>query len=402
MPSQRYEFENQQGQTLTGRLELPADKPGAFAIFAHCFTCTSKSKAATSISRALCARGIAVLRFDFTGLGDSEGDFANTDFSSNISDLIAAAEQLAQTHDAPQLLVGHSFGGAAVLMAADQLPTVRAIATIGAPGDPARVTNLLVRHLDEIEQHGKAEVTLGGRPFSIRKEFIDDLQRHSAAERVARLGRPLLIMHAPGDDIVGIENAREIYEAARHPKSFISLDAVDHLVTRTEDAEFIAELLAAWAGRYLDGRKTEQPSEDGVIVSEGEAKYVQMIRAGRHEWLADEPESIGGGDRGPTPYDLLLAALGTCTAITLRMYADRKSWPLDHIEVTLHHDRIHADDCEDCDGMDKKLERIQRRIRVTGPLDDEQRERLLEIADKCPVHRTLHGPLRIETSDGEV
>jgi len=398
MPDQRHQFRNTEGQTLSGRLELPAASPKAFAVFAHCFGCSSKVKAATHISRALCDQGIAVLRFDFTGLGDSEGDFANTDFSSNVADLVAAAESLAQTHDAPQLLIGHSLGGAAVLMAAEQLSAVKAVATIGAPSDPAHVTRLLSQHLEQIEEHGEAEIKLGGRPFTIKRQFIEDLQHQSLAERVGRLHRPLLIFHAPGDSIVGIENAREIFEAARHPKSFVSLDDADHLVTRREDGRFIADTLAAWARRYVEPIEHEQPPEGTVVVSEGEAPYAQTIRAGEHVWMSDEPESIGGGDRGPTPYDLLLAALGSCTAITLRMYADRKQWPLEHTGIALRHERVHADDCDGCEDRGRKIERIQRQVRLAGPLNDDQRQRLLEIADKCPVHRTLVHDLSVSTT----
>jgi len=399
MPSSRYQFRNTAGQTLSGRLELPVATPRAFVVFAHCFTCTSKVKAATRISRALCDLGMAVLRFDFTGLGDSEGDFANTDFSSNVADLVAAARSLEQTHDAPQLLIGHSLGGAAVLMAAERLPAVKAVATIGAPSDPAHVTHLLSQHLDRIEEHGEATIQLGGRPFTIKRQFIEDLQSQSLAQRVGQLGRPLLIFHAPGDQIVGIDNAREIFEAARHPKSFVSLDDADHLVTRGDDARFIADTLAGWARRYIEPTEQEQaPPEGTVVVSEGQAPYAQAIRAGEHVWTSDEPESIGGGDRGPTPYGLLLSALGSCTAITLRMYADRKQWPLEHVEVTLRHQRVHADDCDGCADRNSKIEQIQRQVRLAGQLDDDQRQRLLEIADKCPVHRTLTGDTRVATS----
>lgn len=398
MPSSRYQFRNAEGQTLLGRIELPATPPKAFALFAHCFTCTSKAKAAIHISRALCDLGMAVLRFDFTGLGDSEGDFANTNFSSNVADLVAAARSLEQTHEAPQLLIGHSLGGAAVVMAAEQLPGVKAIATIGAPSDPAHVKELLNQHLDRIEEHGKTEIKLGGRPFTIKRQFIEDLQSHSLAERVGKLGRPLLIFHAPADDVVGIDHAKRIFEAARHPKSFVSLDDADHLVTRAEDARFIADTLAAWTRRYIQPIERQQPSEGTVVVNEGESPYAQTIRAGAHVWMSDEPESIGGGDRGPTPYGLLLSALGSCTAITLRMYADRKQWPLEHTEIALRHERVHADDCDGCEDQNKKIERIHRQVRLAGPLDEDQRKRLLEIADKCPVHRTLTSDIHVATS----
>ncbi len=398
MPSSRYQFLNDEGQALSGRLEMPDTPVTAFAVFAHCFTCSSKVKAATYISRALCDQGVAVLRFDFTGLGDSEGEFANTDFSSNVADLVAAARSLEQTHQAPQLLIGHSLGGAAVLMAAEQLPAVKALATIGAPSDPAHVTHLFGDHLEKIESQGAAKVELGGRSFTIKQSFIDDLRQQTPAQRMGQLGRPVMIFHAPGDKIVGIDNARQIYEAAQHPKSFVSLDGADHLVTRTEDARFIADTLAAWARRYLRPVEVEPPPSGTVVVREGAARYTQVIQSGRHVWVADEPESIGGDDRGPTPYDLLLSALGTCTAITLRMYADRKRWPLERAEIALRHERVHAEDCDGCEKPGSMIERVHKQVRLVGELDDEQRDRLMEIADKCPVHRTLMGKLEIKST----
>jgi putative redox protein len=411
MPTQRYEFENKSGEALAGRLELPDDEPRAFAVFAHCFTCTSQVKAATQISRALGARGIAALRFDFTGLGGSEGDFANTNFSSNVADLVAAARSLAETHAAPRLLVGHSLGGAAVLMAAESLPDVAAVATIGAPSDPAHVTRLLTGQLSDLEERGEAEVEIAGRRFTIKKQFVDDLRSQSLADRLEKLGRPLLIYHAPTDSVVGIENARSLFEAAKHPKSFISLDDADHLVSRPEDSQFVADTLAAWAGRYIgaaaaDGEGGSAAGDDegsgrGVLVRDTGRKYAQEIRARRHRLVADEPESIGGQDTGATPYDLLLAGLGSCTSITLRMYADRKGWALERSEIELWHERVHADDCGGCEDPKTKIEQVQRRIRLVGDLDDKQRQRLLEIADKCPVHKTLESEVRVVTTEAE-
>ena len=405
--STRIEFPGSRGASLAGRLDLPEENPRAYALFAHCFTCTKDVLAASRIAEALTGFGVAVLRFDFTGLGDSGGDFANTDFTSNVGDLVSAADYLRQHHRAPTILVGHSLGGAAVLAAAEQVPETRAVATIGAPADTEHLLHLLGESRAEIEQRGEAEVCLASRPFRIRKEFLDDVTSQPQAERIQRLGVPLLVMHSPIDDTVGVENAREIFDAARHPKSFVSLDGADHLLTRAADARFAASVLAAWASRYLDDdASSSAPAEETgatagegvVVVSEnGRGPYGQLVTAGRHELSADEPTPIGH-DTGPSPYDLLLAGLGACTSMTLRMYAARKEWPLEHVSVSLKHSRIHAKDCADCDTQSGQLDRIDRVIRMTGDLDAEQRRRLLEIADRCPVHRTLHSEVDVRTT----
>ncbi len=408
--SARIEFPGSNGASLAGRLDLPEANPRAYALFAHCFTCTKDVLAASRIAEALTGFGVAVLRFDFTGLGDSGGDFANTDFTSNVGDLVSAADYLRQRHRAPTILVGHSLGGAAVLAAAEQVPETRAVATIGAPADTEHLLHLLGESRAEIEQRGEAEVCLASRPFRIRKEFLDDVTSQPQSERIQRLGVPLLVMHSPIDDTVGVENAREIFDAARHPKSFVSLDGADHLLTRAADARFAASVLSAWASRYLEDTSPSSPSapfastaaseaeEGAVVVSEnGRGPYGQLITAGRHELSADEPTPIGH-DTGPSPYDLLLAGLGACTSMTLRMYAARKEWPLEHVSVSLKHSRIHAKDCADCDTESGQLDRIERVIRLTGDLDPEQRQRLHEIADRCPVHRTLHSEVDVRTT----
>jgi pimeloyl-ACP methyl ester carboxylesterase len=251
MDSHRIEFAGSQGDTLAARMDMPKDGPRAYALFAHCFTCSKDIAAASRISRRLSARDIAVLRFDFTGLGHSEGEFANTNFSSNIQDVIGAANWLRAKHEAPSLLVGHSLGGAAVLAAAAEIPESTAVATIGAPADPAHVEHLLVGVRESIEQHGQAEVAIAGRRFTIRRQFLDDLASHNLDRRLAELRKSVLVMHAPGDTIVGIDNAARIFAAAKHPKSFVSLDNADHLLSRSEDARYVAELLAAWSSRYL-------------------------------------------------------------------------------------------------------------------------------------------------------
>lgn len=407
MRSEQFRFPGSDGQELAARLDLPEGPPSAYALFAHCFTCNKDIFSAQRIAQGLAERGIAVLRFDFTGLGHSDGEFANTNFSSNIQDLLAAADHLRRTYEAPKLLIGHSLGGAAVLAAAADVPECEAVATIGAPADPAHVAHHFTDKRAEIERDGEAEVQLAGRPFRIKKQFLDDIAAQRLAERVASLRRPLLIFHAPLDETVGIDNASGIFLAAKHPKSFVSLDDADHLLRRREDAVYVAEVLAAWAGRYLrTGAATArdaQPDASGngegtVVVREtGEGFLSQHVVVGRHRLRSDEPLSLGGDDSGPTPYDLLLAALGSCTSMTMRMYAKRKNWALKTAEVTLSHAKIHAEDCADCETRDGKIDRIERQIRLDGNLDEAQRDKLLEIADKCPVHRTLHSEVKIVT-----
>jgi putative redox protein len=404
MPLERFDFPNPAGQRLAALLDLPAGgRPRAYALFAHCFTCGKDNLAAARIARALSERGIAVLRFDFTGLGASEGEFANTHFSSNVADLVAAADHLRRTQQAPALLIGHSLGGAAVLAAAADLPEVRAVATIGAPADPAHVTGLFRDHLDEIRKHGEVEVQLEGRPFRIRREFLDDVAEQKLVWHITRLKRALLVMHAPADQTVGIENAGEIFAAAKHPKSFVSLDNADHLLSGKGDAAYVGNVITAWAEHYLDAPPEAAAAEaveaGTVVVAEtGEGKLQQAITAGRHHLLADEPVAVGGLDSGPGPYDLLLAALGACTSMTLRLYAERKKLPLDRISVRLRHQKIHAADCADCETTEGMLDRIERTITLTGDLDEAVRARLLEIADKCPVHRTLTSEIDIRTT----
>ncbi len=401
MSSNKVEFRGSHGVTLSGRLEQPDGPPAAFAIFAHCFTCTKDIAAASRIARELSVHGIAVLRFDFTGLGGSDGEFANTTFSSNIDDLVYAADFLRSQHQAPTILIGHSLGGAAVLAARHRIPEVLAVATIAAPADTEHMLHLLRDSRPEIEEHGEAEVCLADRPFRIRKEFLDDIQGQPQAARIKDLHAALMVMHSPLDQTVGIGNAAQIFTTARHPKSFVAIDGADHLLSRPSDSRFVASVLAAWASRYLpDSPETDvAASEEGnVVVSEnGEGLYGQRIVAGRHVLTADEPIPLGL-DTGPSPYDLLLASLGACTSMTLRMYADRKKWPLTNVSVSLRHSKIHAKDCETCETQTGRLDHVERSIEITGDLDDDQRQRLLEIADKCPVHRTLHSEVLISTS----
>ncbi len=395
-------FAGSQGSDLDARLDLPSSPPRAIALFAHCFTCGKDLAAASRISAGLVAEGYGVLRFDFTGLGSSEGEFANTNFTSNVGDLIAAADMLREHYEAPRLLIGHSLGGAAVLAAAPQIPEVAAVATIAAPSDPAHVANVFTPDaLAAIERDGEAEVELAGRPFRIQRQFLDDISAHRLDDSIANLDAALLVMHSPVDTYVDIDHARRIYQAARHPKSFITLDGADHLLTSRADSTYVARLLATWASRYLPEAEPAAATVDvpeGVVVVEesGTGAFAQRVMAGNHTFIADEPAGIGD-DTGPNPYELLLAGLGACTSMTMRMYATRKKFPLDRVRVSLSHSRTHSDDCADPDDAPCKIDLIERRIEITGDLTDEQRASLSAIADKCPVHRTLEGDIRVET-----
>jgi putative redox protein len=360
--------------------------------------------AARRIATALAAKGIAVLRFDFTGLGSSEGDFANSTFSSNVADLVRAADHLRETRQAPALLIGHSLGGAAILAAAGQIPDAKALVTIAAPSDPAHVTGLFKDRIEDIRKHCKVEVQLAGRPFHISSEFLDDIAEHNLMAHVTKLHKALLIMHAPADDTVGIDNATHIFVAAKHPKSFVSLAGADHLLSGKRDAAYVADVITAWAERYIDPVAPEQAAVSGeaprhVVVRETRnSKFQQTVSIGPHQMLADEPAAAGGEDTGPGPYDFVLAGLGACTSMTMRLYADRKSLPLQRVTVTLKHSKIHAEDCAECETKAGMLDQIERLITMEGALDAEQRRKLMEIADKCPVHRTLTSEIHIVTS----
>jgi uncharacterized OsmC-like protein/pimeloyl-ACP methyl ester carboxylesterase len=402
MPAERFDFVNAQGQRLAALLDTPAGEPRAYALFAHCFACGKDVHAARRIAEGLTGLGIGVLRFDFTGLGASEGEFANTTFSSNVADLVAAAGELSRARRAPAILIGHSLGGAAVLAAAASVPEARAVVTIAAPCDPGHVTNLFRDRLKEIGERGEVEVTLAGRPFRIRRAFIEDISEQNLKERIAQLRKALLVFHSPTDDVVGIENASRIFAAAKHPKSFVSLAGADHLLSRRSDAAYVANVIAAWAERYLDlpGPRPGKAAEPGVVVRETRrGRFQQEVRIGAHRLIADEPVDVGGIDSGPGPYDLLLAALGACTSMTLRLYAERKGLPLDRVTVRLSHDKVHAADCETCETKEGMIDRIERAITLAGALDDGERARLLEIADKCPVHRTLTSEIDIRTGE---
>jgi len=405
MRSEKFEFVNAKGEKLAGVLDLPLGEPTAYALFAHCFTCGKDNLAAKRISERLSVHGIATLRFDFTGLGGSGGEFANTHFSSNVDDLIAAADRMRKTKAAPAILIGHSLGGAAALAAAHRIAEARAVVTIAAPADPAHVTGLFKEHLSKIREQGEVDVVLAGRPFKIRREFLDDVAEQMLMDRVAHLRKALLVFHSPTDDVVGIDSASRIFTTAKHPKSFVSLAGADHLLSQKRDAEYVANMIAAWSERYLEQPPfmTEGQVSDGVVtVRETRAgRYQQEVMSGPHRCLADEPVALGGLDSGPGPYDLLLASLGACTSMTLRIYADRKGLPLERVTVRLTHKKVHIEDCENCEGRDQTIDRIDRTIALEGALDAETRKRLMEIADKCPVHRTLTSVNEIRTFAAE-
>jgi putative redox protein len=403
MPAERFDFANAQGEKLAALLDRPDGPIRAVALFAHCFTCGKDNKAARLIARTLISHGIAVLRFDFTGLGDSEGEFANTTFSSNVDDLVVAADYLRMQVAAPAILIGHSLGGAAVLAAAHRIAEARAVVTIAAPSDPAHVAGLFGERVEEIKSKGEVEVTLAGRPFRVRRALLDDIAEQKITARIAELRKALLVFHSPTDETVGIDNASRIFTTAKHPKSFISLAGADHLLGRPSDAAYVAHVIAAWAERYLEMTTTQPVAEaephDVLVRETRHGTFQQEITAGTHRFLADEPVAAGGLDSGPGPYDLLLAALGACTSMTLRLYADRKQLPLARSRVRLRHSRIYAADCADCETKEGMLDRIDRVISLEGELDAETRKRLLEIADKCPVHRTLTSEIDIRTSE---
>ncbi len=393
------------GNELAARLDLPDGAPRAFALFAHCFTCSKDIFTASRVSAALAERGFGVLRFDFTGLGSSEGEFANTNFTSNVGDLVAAADYLKAHYQAPSILIGHSLGGAAVLAAAGQIPEADAVATIAAPCDPAHVAHNFGDAVAEIEAKGEAKVSLGGRPFTIRKQFLEDIAEQKMLEAIGSLRKALLIFHGPLDEIVTVDNAARIFGAAKYPKSFVSLDDADHLLSNRSDAVYVADLIAAWASRYLDsggGDSDALPKAKGgqVRVTEtGAGRFQQSVSTGgRHELMADEPVDFGGTDTGPSPYDLLLAGLGACTSMTMRMYAERKGIKLERASVNLSHQKVHAEDCADCETTEGMVDQIERVIELTGDLSEKERVKLLEIAGKCPVHRTLHSEVMVKSA----
>lgn len=401
MKTEKITFTNKEGHALAGLIGLPETNIKAFALFAHCFTCTKNLRAVTNIVQSLADVGIATLRFDFTGLGQSDGEFAETNFSSNVADLLAAADFLESSYEAPKLLIGHSLGGTAILQAAQQIESAKAVVTIGSPSYAAHVSHLLSDSREALEQSGEANVMIGGRSFKMRKQFLDDLAQHQSPTSISSMKKALLIFHSPIDDVVSVENAAELYRHAVHPKSFISLDTADHLMSDPKDSLYVGKTLASWSQRYIATNETEEPSklqsiEGAAVARTAIDSFKTEIRVNQHNLIADEPTSVPGGtDQGPSPYGLLAAALASCTTMTLKMYATHKGLPVEDITVSVVHEKIHAADCEQCETQTGRVDRFQRTIRFRGKLDDAQRQRLLEIADKCPVHRTLHSEVEV-------
>ncbi len=401
MKTKKVNFTNALGHQLAGRLELPVDQqPHNFAIFAHCFTCTKNLGAVRNISEALTSKGIGVLRFDFTGLGESEGDFENTNFSGNVEDLLAASQYISDTFMPPSLIVGHSLGGAAAIFAAAKLDHIKAVATIGTPSSPAHVQHLFKSDLDTIAETGLAEVQLSGRTFTITKQFVEDLKSNALPEVIRPMRKSLLIMHSPQDEYVGITNAEEIYRAAHHPKSFISLNGADHLLSNKADSLYAGRVIAEWASRYIkQGKSVDLKTSKDVVASlSDDTMFTTAMKLGDHYLTADEPESFGGNNFGPSPYQLVSAGLSACTAMTIQMYARRKKWKVQNVEVHTSYSRDHAVDCENCETENSKIDTFRREIILEGELDAKQKNRLLEIADKCPVHKTLHSKTQIITT----
>mgnify|MGYP001824937914 CR=1 FL=1 len=393
-------FSNDAGEQLAGILDLPESAPRAYALFAHCFTCSKNLRASTNISQALTAAGYAVLRFDFTGLGQSEGDFSETNFSTNVGDLLAAVRFLDEEYEAPALLLGHSLGGTAVLQAAHDVPSAVAIATIASPADPEHVAHLFSAEREALEENGEVDVELGGRPFRIKQQFVEDLGKHPMPESIGQLRKAVMILHAPLDGTVELENASKLFAAAKHPKSFVSLDKADHLLSREEDSRYAGEIIASWAAKYLPPQADDddQAVPEGVVVARTDAGGFRTdVHMGSHYITADEPASVGGTNLGPTPYGLLSASLAACTTMTLQMYAKHKKLDLQSATVTVTHDKIHAKDCADCETTNGKVDEFRRVLTLEGDFTEEQRQRILEIADRCPVHRTLHSEVKVRT-----
>ena len=402
MKSSKITFTNSQGKLLSGRLDLPLEQePHNFAIFAHCFTCTKDFSAVRNVSKALASEGFGVLRFDFTGLGDSDGDFADTNFSSNVEDLVHAAAFLEKEYKAPSLLVGHSLGGAAAIFAASEISSIQALATIGAPSNPVHVKKQFGSQAATIEKDGEGHVKLAGRDFIFKKQFFDDLEQQSCEAAASKLeGKALLILHSPQDATVSIKNAEEIYHAAKHPKSFVTLDGTEHLLIDKKSAAYVGKVISGWAARYIDLPTEEVIKTTHQVVAslDNEDGFTTLLKLGNHYLKADEPVRVGGNDFGPTPYELLAGSLSACTAMTIQMYAKRKGWLIENVEVHTSYGRTYAEDCEICDQENKKIDTFTREIKLTANLDEKQMARILQIADKCPVHKTLHSQTQVITS----
>ncbi len=400
MSTEKITFDNSRGEKLSAKLELPIDqRPHNFAIFAHCFTCNKNFKAVRYVTQSLTAEGFGVLSFDFTGLGESEGDFADTTFSSSVDDLLCAANYLKENHKPPAMVIGHSLGGSAAVLAASLLEEIKAVVTIGAPSSPQHVKNLLQGGIEELEQTGVAEINIGGRPFHLKKEFLDDLENQNLLDVIKQMRKSYLFLHSPQDSIVSIENAAELYQAAHHPKSFISLEGADHLLSNEKDASYAGYVIGNWSKRYLEiPEKKELSTQSHIVAYLGnEEKFTTQIKADNHRLIADEPKRFGGNDFGASPYQLIASGLAACTVMTLRLYAERKKWDLREVYCHIRHEKTHLEDCGNCENPKSKIDKFTRELKMIGDLDDKQKQRLSEIADKCPVHRTLESSVRIET-----
>ena len=402
MKNKKLEIKNKKGLKLQAYLELPANQePNYYAIFAHCFTCTSTFSAVKNISRALTSYGFGVLRFDFTGLGKSEGEFAESHFSANVDDLLAVSDYLKENHKAPSLLIGHSLGGSAVIVAASKLDNIKAVATIGAPATVNHVKYLFSHDFEDIKTKGEVKVNIGGRPFQINKEFVEDFDKTDLPTMVKNLRKPLLVMHSPIDVIVGIGNAEKIYKSAHHPKSFVSLDNADHLLSDNRDSQYVGNVIGAWVKRYFE------PVDNVMLDTDGEQlvahlnlienNFTTSIQTQKHSFTADEPESVGGDDFGPSPYDFLSAGLAACTVMTLKLYAERKKWDLQEVFAYITYSKKHSDDLMLDIEKPMRIDHMSKKLKFIGNLSKEQKERLKEIASKCPVHKTLASKVIFDT-----
>lgn len=401
MKSERISIPNSSGHQLSAYIELPANqKPSYMAVFAHCFTCSGSFAPVRHITRELTNYGFGVVRFDFTGLGKSEGHFSDSHFSANVQDLIDVCNYVSQKYLTPSLLIGHSLGGAAAITAAHQLKDIKAVATIGAPANVEHVKHHFEHKINEVLQQGQADVNIGGRPFVINKKFVEGFDKIALLDIVKKLKKPILILHSPFDKIVGIENAQNLYHNAFHPKSFISLDQADHLLTQKEDSVYVGSVIGAWVKKYYP------PKENIFLDREGEQlvghlnleedQFTTSIQTKSHALIADEPLEVGGDDFGPSPYELLVAGLAACTTMTLKLYANRKKWDLKEVYVYLTHSKKHME--APGEASTNKIDFIEKKLKFVGNLTDEQRARLLEISAKCPVHRTLSNGIKFKTS----
>lgn len=418
MKSTKTHFKGARGQKLAAQLDLPVDgQATSVALFAHCFTCGKDLIAAKNISRALTAEGFGVLRFDFTGIGQSEGSFEDSSFSQDVDDIVFLVEELAKQELKVELLIGHSLGGAAVVQAVSRLPKIKALVTIGAPASPSHVTHLFESAIDEIKEEGAAKVMLAGRPFKVGKKLLDDLQEQKIVGCLKNFEGAYLNLHAPEDAYVSIDNATALFKMAHHPKSYISLDGMDHLLSNPKDSLRVGKLVATWVDSFIFGdielaknnsdteheafQKINPHNDQVAALLPKDDAYTTLIKMGdTHRLISDEPTSLGGNDLGPTPYELLSAGLASCTAITIKMYAQRKEWPLEDVHVYIEHSKIDAPEEHKAAAQNRKIDHFKRIIKLDGPdLDDDQKARLLDIANKCPVHRTLHMPVVTSTEE---